>query len=85
MPVLLKSYEELKDRVLSKTKNVKKIKVTKAPDFSKVKVLTTRRMYVIVVQTDKLEETLNNIKNELGVEELEVEMYELKKPLYKKD
>jgi ribosomal protein S3 len=85
MPVLLKGYEELKDRVLSKTKNVKKIKVTKAPDFSKVKVLTTRRMYVIVVQTDKLEETLNNIKNELGVEELEVEMYELKKPLYKKD
>jgi len=86
MPVLVKSYEELKDRVLSKAeKAVRKVKVTKAPDYSKVKVLTTRRMYVLVVPTEQLEETLNKIKQDLNVEEIETVIYEVKKPLYKKE
>jgi len=86
MPVLMKSYEELKDKVLSKAgKAVKKVKVTKAPDYSKVKVMTTRRMYVLVVPTGQLEETLNKIKQDLNVEELETVIYEVKKPLYKRE
>ncbi|NPA85372.1 MAG: hypothetical protein GXO07_05150 [Crenarchaeota archaeon] len=82
MPVLLKDYQELESRVLDKTKNVRKIKVTKAPDYSKVKVIT-RRMYVIIVKTEELDQVLSNIKEKLGAEELNVELYEVKKPLYK--
>jgi len=82
VPVLLKDYQELESRVLDKTKNVRKIKVTKAPDYSKVKVIT-RRMYVIIVKTEELDQVLSNIKEKLGAEELNVELYEVKKPLYK--
>jgi len=85
LPVLLKNFDELKSRVLVKAKDaVRKVKVTKAPDFSKVKVLTNRRMYVIVVPSDRLDETLENVKKEVGKEDLEVEVHEVKKPLYKK-
>ncbi len=80
MPVLLKSFEELDSRVLSQpNKNIKKIKVTKAPNKSKVKVLTSRRMYVIVVPTEQLDETLNKIKEKSGIEE--VQIYEVKKEI----
>ncbi len=81
---MLRDLDELKSRVLTKAKgSVRKVKVTKAPDYSKVKVLTNRRMYVIVVPTEKLDETLEEVKKEVG-EEVEVQTYEVKKPLRKK-
>ncbi len=86
MPVLLKDLSELKERVLSKPqKNIRKVKVTKAPDYSKVKVLTSRRMYVVVVPTERLDSTLEEIKQKVGKEDLEVQVFEVKKPLYKKE
>ncbi len=80
MPVLLKDLDELDKRVLSQpNKNIRKIKVTKAPNKSKVKVLTSRRMYVIVIPTEQLDDTLNKIKEKAGVEE--VQIFEVKKEI----
>ncbi len=80
MPVLLKDLDELDKRVLSQpNKNIRKIKVTKAPNKSKVKVLTSRRMYVIVIPTEQLDDTLNKIKEKTGVEE--VQIFEVKKEI----
>ncbi len=80
MPVLLKSFDELNRRVLSQpNKSIKKVKVTKAPNKSKVKVLTNRRMYVVVIPTEQLDETLNKIKEKAGIEEVQV--FEVKKEI----
>ena len=73
MPVLLSSLEELDKRVLSQpVKNVVRCKVTKGQEKSKVKVITSRRMYVVVIPTEKLEEVLNTIKEKTGCEDVTI-------------
>lgn len=76
VPVLLSDIEELNKRVLEQpNKNIIKCKVTKGSEKSKVKVLTKRRMYVVIVPTSELENVLNKIKEKTGCDN--VEMYEL--------
>ncbi len=73
MPVLVPSLEELNKRLLDQpNKNVIKCKVTKGAEKSKVKVLTKRRMYVIIVPTSELENVLNTIKEKTSCENVEI-------------
>ncbi|UXD21961.1 hypothetical protein IPA_00230 [Ignicoccus pacificus DSM 13166] len=69
----MQSFEELDKRVLSQpNKNVVRCKVTKGAEKSKVKVITSRRMYVIIIPTEKLDEVLNAIKEKTGCENVEI-------------
>ena len=73
VPVLLKSIDELNDRLLSKSsKNIVECKVTKGPEKSKLKVKTSRRMYVVIIPTNELDKVLSELKEKSGCENVQI-------------